>query len=70
MIVRRGRGKFTGALPDGLGDLAEHNLITFKSHREALDDWAGVENLEERLDPSGDCIDPKVLEVLREKTAG
>jgi len=37
---------------------------------EALEDWAGVENLEERLDPSGDCIDPKVLEVLREKTAG
>jgi hypothetical protein len=40
VIVRRRRGKFTGALPDGLGDLAEHNLITFKSHREALDDWA------------------------------
>jgi hypothetical protein len=39
VIVRRRRGKFTGALPDGLGDLAEHNLITFKSHREALDDW-------------------------------
>src|SRR5205085_4896366 len=27
-------------LPDGLEDLAEHNLITFKSHREALDAWA------------------------------
>src|SRR3954453_20661268 len=40
VIVRRGRGKFAGALPDVLGDLAEHNLITFKSHREALDDWA------------------------------
>jgi hypothetical protein len=40
VIVRRGRGKFAGALPDGLGDLAQHNLITFKSHREALDDWA------------------------------
>jgi hypothetical protein len=40
VIVRRGPGNFTGALPDGLGDLAEHNLITFKSHREALDDWA------------------------------
>ena len=24
----------------GLEDLAEHNLITFKSHREALDGWA------------------------------
>jgi uncharacterized Ntn-hydrolase superfamily protein len=36
----------------------------------SLADWAGVENLEERLDPSGESIDPKVLEVLREKTAG
>jgi hypothetical protein len=40
VIVRRRRGRFTGALPDGLDDLAEHNLITFKSLREALDDWA------------------------------
>ena len=40
VVVRRRRGKFAGALPDGLTDLAEHNLITFKSHREALDDWA------------------------------
>jgi hypothetical protein len=40
VIVRRRRGRFAGALPDGLADLAEHNLITFKSHREALDDWA------------------------------
>ncbi len=40
VLVRRGRGKFTGRLPDGLGDLVDHNLITFKSHREALDGWA------------------------------
>ena len=40
VIVRQGRGKFEGTLPDGLSDLAEHNLITFKSHREALEDWA------------------------------
>src|SRR6266542_6669212 len=40
VILRRGRGKFVGDLPDGLDGLAEHNLITFKSHREALDDWA------------------------------
>ena len=40
IIVRRGRGEFTGRLPDGLDGLAAHNLITFKSHREALDDWA------------------------------
>jgi hypothetical protein len=39
VIVRRGRGRFTGRLPDGLDGLAAHNLITFKSHREALDGW-------------------------------
>ncbi len=37
VIVRRSRGRFTGSLPDGLGELADHNLITFKSHHEALD---------------------------------
>ncbi len=40
VIVRRSRGRFAGRLPDGLEGLAAHNLITFKSHREALDDWA------------------------------
>jgi hypothetical protein len=40
VIVRRRRGKFTGTLPDGLSELAEHNLVTFKSLHEALDDWA------------------------------
>jgi hypothetical protein len=40
VILRRGRGRFVGRLPDGLDDLAEHNLVTFKSHREALDSWA------------------------------
>jgi hypothetical protein len=40
VVVRRRRGKFGGDLPDGLGELAEHNLITFKSLHEALDDWA------------------------------
>jgi hypothetical protein len=39
-IVRRGRGRFAGRLPDGLEDLRPHNLVTFKSHHEALDAWA------------------------------
>jgi hypothetical protein len=39
-VVRRGRGRFRGRLPDGLDLSAEHNLVTFKSHHEALDDWA------------------------------
>src|SRR5438309_189127 len=40
VILRRASGTFMEPLPDGLDDLAAHNLITFKSHREALDDWA------------------------------
>ncbi len=39
-IVRRRRGHFVGRLPDGMDDLADHNLFTFKSHRETLDPWA------------------------------
>lgn len=40
VVVRRHRGAFAERLPDGLDDLTAHNLITFKSHRETLDDWA------------------------------
>jgi hypothetical protein len=40
VILRRGRGRLTRRLPDGLNDLGAHNLVTFKSHQEALDDWA------------------------------
>jgi hypothetical protein len=40
VIVRRGRGRFAGRLPDGLDGLRPHNLVTFKSHHEALDGWA------------------------------
>src|SRR5215471_18209201 len=39
VIVRRGRGRFAGRLPDGLEGLRPHNLLTFKSHHEALDAW-------------------------------
>jgi hypothetical protein len=40
IIARRGRGRLAFRLPDGLDPLAAHNLLTFKSLREALDDWA------------------------------
>jgi hypothetical protein len=40
IIIRRRRGRLTVRLPDGLDGLAAHNLITFKSHHEALDGWA------------------------------
>lgn len=31
VIIRRGRGRFAGRLPDGLEGLRAHNLVTFKS---------------------------------------
>ena len=40
VLIRKGSGPIPRPLPDGFEDLALHNLITFKSHREALDDWA------------------------------
>src|SRR6476661_8542658 len=40
LIVRRGRRRFAGRLPDGLEGLRPHNLLTFKSHHEALGPWA------------------------------
>jgi hypothetical protein len=43
VIVRRGPGEFASLLPDGLEGLRGHNLITFKSHHEALDEWAMLE---------------------------
>ena len=46
LIVRRGRGRQPGRLPDGLAPLAAHNLITFKSHRETLDAYAMKELLQ------------------------
>jgi hypothetical protein len=39
-IVRRGKGRFAGRLPDGLEDLRPHNLMSFKSRHEPLDAWA------------------------------
>jgi hypothetical protein len=33
VIVRRGRGRFVGRLPDGLDGLRAHNLVTQKTPR-------------------------------------
>jgi hypothetical protein len=40
IVVQPGPGKVTRPLPDGFDDLVAHILITFKSHREPLNDWA------------------------------
>ncbi len=53
------------------GDLGAEvqRLVTSLGH-DSLADWAGVENLEERLDPDGASIDPEVLKALRAAAAG
>ncbi len=40
VIMRRGPGEFSGKLPDGLDNLADHNLLSYKSLHEPLDDWS------------------------------
>jgi hypothetical protein len=40
VVVRRRPGPVPRPLPDGLHDFVAHNLITFKSFQEPLDDWA------------------------------
>jgi len=39
-IIVNDAGPLRCRLPDGLDNLGPHNLLTFKSFREALDGWA------------------------------
>jgi uncharacterized Ntn-hydrolase superfamily protein len=56
-------------LPLGTELRAEVDARLGRLGHESLERWAGVENLEERLDPAGERIDPIVLETLREADA-
>lgn len=69
VIVRRGRGRFAGRLPDGLEGLRAHNLVTFKSHREALDDWA-VKELVGHYVAYRKLVSPSPSELLPEDQFG
>ena len=65
VIVRKSRGRVPPKLPDGLDDLTDYNLITFKSHHEALDAWALKElighyvNYRKQISPSVDDLLPE-----------
>ena len=65
ILVRRGAQPVPRPLPDGFEDLAAHNLLTFKSHQEALDGWALCElvahyvNYRKQSSPSMDDLLPE-----------
>ncbi len=65
VVVRRGKGPQPRELPDGLGPLADHNLVTYKSLREPLDGWALKElaahsvNYRKQVSPSLDRLLPE-----------
>jgi len=40
VLIRKGPEPLPRPLPDGFEELTAHNLVTFKSHQEALDCWA------------------------------
>jgi hypothetical protein len=64
VLIRKEPGPVPRRLPDGFEELAAHNLITFKSHQEALDDWALMElvghyvNYRKQCSPSLDDLLP------------
>jgi hypothetical protein len=39
VIIEKKGGKTPDPMPDGLENLAAHNLMTYKSHQETLDGW-------------------------------
>ncbi len=65
VILRCGSGTFSRRLPDGLDNLGAHNLITFKSHWDVLDDWALKEltghyaNYRKQCTPWGQALLPE-----------
>ncbi|MCE9532662.1 MAG: hypothetical protein K8T89_16310 [Planctomycetes bacterium] len=65
VVLRKSQEPYAGQLPDGLDNLATHNLITFKSHQETLDDWALKEltghyvNYRKQVSPSFEKLLPE-----------
>ncbi len=43
VIIEKKEGRMPNDLPDGLEDMAAHNLLSYKSFRESFDDWSADE---------------------------
>jgi hypothetical protein len=65
VIIRKKEGALDRLLPDGLAPLANHNLISFKSHQDTFDSWALLEliahyvNYRKQASPSADELLPE-----------
>ncbi len=65
IILRQNEGRLISPLPDGLEGMKKHNLLTFKSMREPLDDWAVKEltghyvNYRKQVSPSFSDLYPE-----------
>jgi hypothetical protein len=65
VIIRKKKGEIKEALPDGLENLAEYNLLSYKSMREPFDDWVLKEltghyvNYRKQVSPSFDKLVPE-----------
>jgi hypothetical protein len=66
VILRKGPGEIAEALPDGMDNLAEHNLLTYKSCRQGLTSWSIDEllghfvNYRKQVSPRGQPLLPIV----------
>jgi len=65
VIIEKKEGRIPDELPDGLEDMAAHNLISYKSVHEAFDDWSADElighfvNYRKQVSPSLKELIPK-----------
>ncbi len=63
VIIRKTHGQPVRTLPVGLEHLTEHNLLTYKSLREPLDDWA-IEELIGHYTNYRKLVSPSLEELL------
>jgi hypothetical protein len=65
VIIEKKDGRMPDELPDGLENLAAHNLLSYKSFHEAFDDWSADElighfvNYRKQVSPSVNRLLPK-----------
>jgi len=65
VIIEKKEGRMPDELPDGLENMAAHNLISYKSFRESFDDWSADElighfvNYRKQVSPSLKKLLPK-----------